>query len=67
VQDTSERGGDLVRLERLGEHFTDAGGERLLRQANRGASGRDAGAENAGKFVLMLPVSKSGRSTVARS
>ena len=33
VQHASERGGDLARLERLGEHFTDAGGERILHQA----------------------------------
>src|SRR6267143_4403425 len=32
VQDARERGGDLARMERLGEQLTDAGGERLLRQ-----------------------------------
>jgi hypothetical protein len=34
VQDASERSGHLARLERLGEHFTDARGERTLRQAH---------------------------------
>ena len=36
MQDASERGGDLARLERLREQLADAGGERLLRQ-NRAA------------------------------
>src|SRR5882757_10398218 len=36
VQDARERGGHLVRLDRLGEQFTDADGERLLRRDRAG-------------------------------
>jgi len=37
IQDASERGRDLARLE-LGEQLTDAGGERLLRQEQAAAT-----------------------------